>query len=304
MIIVLLILLFALKFNYPMAFLDYLIGFVLLAAAASLVISLYVKAALSVRLETDERRLFSGGSTFLKIIIERPRFHTDIIPEVRMEVLQTGEADTRTTVCEYDVNLYEFTDLKAGTVRLSIGKVRIRGLFGLFNMSKNIGFEKIFNVYPKKETVNYRYVSKTYMPGEGETLDAKGDDYTEIYEVRPLQEGDDLKHVHRSLSAKHDEYIIKVGSDSRRVLYNFHLSEGEEFHVMANLLGQLTGLWEKMAKDEGSFINAVWHGRKKEIVYDSQLYELIDRVYGDYLSAQDAGSILPDHSSAKEAADV
>jgi len=282
-IIFILILLFALKFNYQVTYIDYLIGFVLLALFVSFALCLYVKKALLLNIEADDRWYKEGDSIKLKMLIDAPSFHPDIVPQVTLENLQTGEIKTLSGICEDQGTVYEFKDLSPGTLRLSAERVMISGFFGLIKLSKKTDFEKVFNVYPKKAPVNYRYVRKSYIPGEGEILNAKGDDYTEIFEVRPLQEGDNLKHVHKALSAKYDEYIVKVGSDSRKSFYTYYLNDGESFSVMLNLLGQLAQLRETVIKDEGAFIMAVYKGKQRELVFDSQLYSLVDEVYKDYV---------------------
>ena len=208
--VILLILLFALKFNYQTVYLDYLISFVLLISLVSLGICLVVKKLLILDIDADDRWFKEGDSIKLKMMIDSPSFHTDIIPIVELKCLQTSETQTQVLPCEDSGTVFEFRDLKPGTMVLSVEKVRVSGFFGLVKLYKKLGFEKQFNVYPKKAPVNYRYVRKTFIPGEGEILNAKGDDYTEIFEVRPIQEGDDLKHAHRALSAKYDEYIIKI----------------------------------------------------------------------------------------------
>ena len=285
--VILLILLFALKFNYQTVYLDYLIAFVLLISLVSLGICLVVKKLLILDIDADDRWFKEGDSIKLKMMIDSPSFHTDIIPIVELKCLQTSETQTQILPCEDSGTVFEFIDLKPGTMVLSVEKVRVSGFFGLVKLYKKLGFEKQFNVYPKKAPVNYRYVRKTFIPGEGEILNAKGDDYTEIFEVRPIQEGDDLKHAHRALSAKYDEYIIKVGSDSRKALYTYYLGDGEEFSVMLDLLGQVAELREKMIKDEGAYITAIYKGVQKELVFDSQLYELIDEVYRDYIPQEE-----------------
>ena len=286
-VVILLILLFALKFNYQTVYLDYLIAFVLLISLVSLAICLFVRKFLILDIEADDRWFKEGDPVKLRMRIDAPSFHTDIVPIVELRCLQTGETVTKAYPCEESGTVFEFRDLKPGTMALRVEKVMISGLFGLVKLYKKIGFEKQFNVYPKKAPVNFRYVRKTFVPGEGEVLNAKGDDYTEIYEVRPLQEGDDLKHAHRALSAKYDEYIIKVGSDSRKALYTYYLGDGEEFSVMLDLLGQAAELREKMIKDEGAYISTVYKGVCKELVFDSQYYELVDEVYRDYIPEEE-----------------
>ena len=283
MIIVLLLLLIALKLDCQEMYLDYLIGFVLLACLASFAVCFYIRQNLIMKVESEDRWLKEGDCADLKLSVVLPAFYTSIRSEVELKNLQTGEKESKALLCEENGTLLRFDGLKAGTQSLEIKKVAVSGLFGLVRLPKKFEYKKVFNVYPSKQPVNYSLVRKNYIPGEGEILNAKGDDYTEIYEVRPLQEGDDLKHVHRALSAKYDEYIVKVGSDSRKSYYTYYLGEGEEFHVMLNLLGQLTQLREDMQRDEGAFVTAVFKGRERELTFESQLYELIDEVYESYI---------------------
>ena len=56
---------------------------------------------------------------------------------------------------------------------------------------------------------------------------------------------------------------------------------------MLDLLGQAEELREKMIKDEGAYITAIYKGVQKELVFDSQLYELIDEVYRDYIPKEE-----------------
>ena len=42
--------------------------------------------------------------------------------------------------------------------------------------------------------------------------DQKGDDYSEIFEIRTYREGDELKHIHWNMSSKFQEFFVKVGS--------------------------------------------------------------------------------------------
>ena len=283
MIIVVLLLLIALKLDCQELYLDYLIGFVLLISLASFLVFFYIRQNLILRIEPEEKWLKEGDSVGLKLSVVLPAFHTNIRSVVELKYLQTGLKESRSLLCEESGTVFRFDDLKPGTVRLEIKKVSVSGLLGLVRLPRKIEYSREFNVYPKKAPVNFSMVRKNYIRGEGEILNAKGDDYNEIYEVRPLQEGDDLKHVHRALSAKYDEYIVKVGSDSRKSYYTYYLSEEEDFTVMLNLLGQLTELRETAVKEEGALMTAIYKGVEKELTYESQLYDLIDEVYADYV---------------------
>ena len=102
-----------------------------------------------------------------------------------------------------------------------------------------------------------------------------------------MQQGDDMRYVHRQLSAKFDEYIIKVGSDSRRHVYNYYVENGLDFPEMSVRVAQMFTLRKTLELEEGAMMTAAYRGRIVPIAIDQQLYELADRIYEDYIPEKD-----------------
>ncbi len=60
----------------------------------------------------------------------------------------------------------------------------------------------------------------------------KGDDYSEIFEIRFYREGDELKHIHWNMSSKFQEFLVKVGSEplQERWLLMMEYKENNDFY--------------------------------------------------------------------------
>ena len=60
----------------------------------------------------------------------------------------------------------------------------------------------------------------------------KGDDYSEIFEIRSYREGDELKHIHWNMSSKFQEFLVKVGSEplQERWLLMMEYKENNDFY--------------------------------------------------------------------------
>ncbi len=275
MILILLALLFILKFSSPAGFTDYLIGLVLLLCAASAAFTLWVRSEIHIEVDTQTRFMHEGDTLDVTVRLISPDFHGKLRAEVELRNLQRGGYRLeKRWLTDHRTDL-SFSGMRTGTVELTIPYVEIFGIFGILRVKKRNAFTAKINVYPCAGPSPDRHVTISYTAGGGETLNVKGDDYSEIFEVRALQEGDDLRHVHRQLSAKHDEYIVKVGSDSRRPVYNYFVEDGR--------IAQMITLKKNIDMEEGSFMVAAYKGRNHEIMVDSQLYELADEIYGDYL---------------------
>ena len=283
MILIFLAILFILKFDSPSVHVDYLIGLVLVLCAASAAFTVWARSELHLEIDTQMRFMHEGEDLDVTIRIVSPDFYGKMRAAVELSNLQRGETVTeKRWLTDHRCELH-FSGLKTGTIEVSVPYAEVFGLFRILRLRKRSAFTARFNVYPQPGLNPDRHVRMSYIPGGDEILNAKGDDYSEIYDVRPLQEGDDLRHVHRQLSAKYDEYIVKVGSDSRRPVYNYHIDEGLTFDEMSERIAQMITLRQSLDKEEGSFMAAQYKGRLFEIAFDSQLYGLADMIYEDYL---------------------
>ncbi len=283
MILIFLLLLFILKFNGPAVYLDYLTGLLILLLLASAVFTAWVRKSMQIGVEMPAARVHEGDELRVTVKVLSPPLHGKLTANVEIRDLQCGKRIKEKHLLSDVRSELIFRDLAPGTAELSIPYVSVSGIFGILHLRQHDVFSVKFNVYPCAGPEPDRYVRVSYLPGGGETRNAKGDDYSEIYEVRPLQEGDDLRHVHRQLSARFDEYIVKVGSDSKRPVYTYYAEDGLSFPEMTVRIAQMFTLKESIVREEGSFMAVSYKGRLFEIVTDSQLYDLTDFIYANYL---------------------
>ena len=283
MILVILALLILLKFDSPSVYMDYLIGLVLVLCLASAAFTLWVRNEIHIEVDTQTRRMHEGDDLDVTVRVVSPDFYGKLRADVELANLQRGRLVTEKRWLKDHRCELLFSGLETGTVEIKVPYVEVFGIFGILRLKKRNAFTASFNVYPNAGPSPDRHVRISYIPGDGEMLNAKGDDYSEIYDVRPLQEGDDLRHIHRQLSARHDEYIVKVGSDSRRPVYNYFVNEGLDFSEMTQRIAQMFTLKQTLDSEEGALMSATYKGRFFEIAFDSQLYGLADLIYKDYL---------------------
>ncbi|MBR0130771.1 MAG: DUF58 domain-containing protein [Firmicutes bacterium] len=285
MILVFLILLFILKFNSPAAYIDYLIGLLLMLCFASAVFTLWVRINLHVQADSQVKYIHEGDDINITVRILAPDFFSKMRAVVELSNLQRGEHQTEKRIITEPRTELHFSGMHTGTIELRVKYVEVFGAFGVLRLWRRNVFETRINVYPNAGPAPDRFVRMSYAQGSGETQNAKGDDYTEIFELRPFREGDQLRHIHRQLSAKYDEYIVKVGSDSRRKIYNYYIENGLDFPEMSARIAQMFTLLSTLEKEDGSLMAAAYRSRFYAIVSMSQLYGLADRIYEDYLPA-------------------
>lgn len=100
----------------------------------------------------------------------------------------------------------------AGNYEISIRRIRIYDLAGLFYLSKK-GKESInVLVLPEYYPVDIRLTEGvSNFVGDAEVYDTlrSGDDASEVFKLRAFQDGDKLKNIHWKLSAKMDELIVR-----------------------------------------------------------------------------------------------
>lgn len=276
-----------LKFNNPAPYLDYALGVCVLLCLFSVIVCLYVRKNLVLEIKTEQKRIREGDVLRFSIRADYPEFRTVLRPRISLETLQTGDrTEVPKSLLTGLVTEYEVPGLLAGTVRLSVPVVWVSGLFGLLRLPKRIlpenGTREV-RVDPAPKPLREQLVRRSYLPGEGEIRNAKGDDYTELYEVRPFQEGDDLRYVHRALTAKHGEYVIKVGSDSRKPHYIYRIPETDAFEEIRIALGEIVSLRSGLLGEENCAISAQYKNHLEEVSVDSRFAAFIDRVYDDYV---------------------
>ena len=284
MIFLLLLVLFILKFHEAHGYLDYLIGVVFLLLLLSTAVTLLTALRLNASLTVKDGRYHEGEDVVLLFTVDTPFFHSQLLPEIRVRNLNDKSeiAASKTPVRDNEAE-FELKGLAAGLNRITIDKVRIYGIFGTLYFPLRYPLQCEVSVYPAACTLNPGNLRQRSVVSEGTVMMEKGDDYHELYEIRPFAEGDDLRHLHRSLSARYGDYIIKVGSGQRHLTYTFLLRDQKEFANMKPELGQLYSLCQQIIGQRSDGFLLTYRGQDRQIYTWTQFYDFVDGVYRRYV---------------------
>jgi hypothetical protein len=104
-----------------------------------------------------------------------------------------------------------FSVTRIGTYRFTLQKLAVQDLFGLVRYEMTLDEEDELTVLPPKVRVK---------PPEAETIAAGmteveesnrlGNDFSEVTDVREYQAGDRIRDIHWKLSARQEEWMVKV----------------------------------------------------------------------------------------------
>lgn len=109
-----------------------------------------------------------------------------------------------------------------GVVTVEATKVAVKDLMGLWFFKKNISEKKEFIILPNK-IPDVTYDRSVYEIGmtESEESTKRGNDFSEVSDIREYIPGDSLTNIHWKLTAKKDELMVKERtsmSDSQLVV--------------------------------------------------------------------------------------
>ncbi len=168
---------------------------------------------------------------------------------------------------------------RADYYEFSLAKVRLSSPFSFFFFHLKPQLKLKVKVYPAKQKCGLDILTKIE---ESEKLWSRGQDYSELSGFHKAVEGDDMRYLHPSLSAKKGEYIIKEGSSFFRHLYHYELKMDLNKQEVLKELGQLSYLFEQYVYPHKESL--IVHAKKEyEIKEYSQLYQFFDEVYEDLI---------------------
>lgn len=103
-----------------------------------------------------------------------------------------------------------------GNVSIKVEKVKIYDYLNLFatTIGKNFDTQDILVMPPLKEIYlgDNRWYNETNEDSDRFSLYKKGDDPSEIFDIRDFKDGDRIQQIHWKLSSKTDHYMVKDGS--------------------------------------------------------------------------------------------
>lgn len=144
--------------------------------------------------------------------------------DIFYEMLQKSERRYIELPAEGDRNSYEIPVRmeQCGDVRFSCVQIQIRDLMNLFRL-KVRPFQEIYTtVYPERLPLQMQ-LSRTAIGAyrdNGLVQNRKGDDPSEIFDLREYVPGDDIRSIHWKLSGKMDHLILRQASDP----FHYHVA--------------------------------------------------------------------------------
>lgn len=103
-----------------------------------------------------------------------------------------------------------------GNVSIKVEKVKIYDYLNLFatTIGRNFDTQDILVMPPLKEIYlgDNRWYNETNEDSDRFSLYKKGDDPSEVFDIRDFKDGDRIQQIHWKLSSKTDHYMVKDGS--------------------------------------------------------------------------------------------
>lgn len=102
-----------------------------------------------------------------------------------------------------------------GEVRVRCNSLHVCDLLGLFSVALDKFRQPAVMVYPDRVNLNVEisHVSTGSQQNEGYIQNRKGNDPSEIFDLRDYVPGDDVRSIHWKLSGKMDHLVVKQASD-------------------------------------------------------------------------------------------
>lgn len=112
----------------------------------------------------------------------------------------------------------DFKPEYCGSYAVRLEHVRCLDIFGLNSRPVQAPVSRLITVYPKP--ISIHFTSRTSPHGRMEegpqSVNRKGSDPSEVFDLRTYQPGDDIHTIHWKLSQKTDELLVREPADSPR----------------------------------------------------------------------------------------
>lgn len=129
--------------------------------------------------------------------------------------------------------LIPFSPELCGEVHVKAEKAVCYDLFGLCRVPLACPGEHMLTVHPRKVPIRLllKRQPQGYLEGEQYYQSRKGNDVSEVFDLREYYPGDDIRSIHWKLSSKMDSVIVREGSDTSHydtiLLFDAGLGRGE-----------------------------------------------------------------------------
>lgn len=167
--------------------------------------------------------------------------------------------------------------VNCGNVAITVEKVRIYDYLSIFawTVGKNFKTQNILVLPPQKEIYlgEDRWYNETNEDSDRFSLYKKGDDPSEIFNIREYMDGDKIQRIHWKLSSKTGSLMVKEGSLPLTKAVNIFVdlcTQGtkRQRHTGANRLVQGIYSIAMFMTERGIPQKYIWYDEKNELVQE------------------------------------
>lgn len=152
----------------------------------------------------SERRLAASGSVLVRIRIHNTMWDQTEFRETELKLVSGKN--------RFEIPLQA---CRCGELHISCEKATLLDLLNLYQIPVRGFREKVITVYPYRTNIRAEVSGLTIgAPKSDSTMqNRKGNDPSEIFDVREYVPGDDVRFIHWKLSSKTENLILKQASD-------------------------------------------------------------------------------------------
>lgn len=206
---------------------------------------------LTIKIKFTNRSIFPFNRIFM------PIQYLNSITGVKKERIIELAIDQKCsqTIC------FNFQSSHCGKIHIEIKKVILFDILHIWKKRKKVSINKVITVVPPNKEIdlgeiNQIFLQNYYVESDNYSKDKKGDDPSEVFEIREYRKGDRPNRIHWKLSQRLEQLMIKEFSnpilDSVAVLlYPLCIENGEErLRQMDLLLEVIIGLPHQLFLNE------------------------------------------------------
>lgn len=223
----LLAVLFAAYIFYYSYYLLILLVFFLMLPFLSYFFAKQTVAAVSLGIAMDKHECSVGEKERVRILVNnRSRFAAvNLYINFQMEnAFHPNEEWYRVNVPVYGSgtleSVWELTSIYTGKIDICLREWYLQDILGLFLFRRSCQERESLYVLPELTPLSFDYSQDNVSMGDGEdAINRRGDDSSEILEIREYRAGDRIQRVHWKLTAKNDTLMVKEYGEfaSRRI---------------------------------------------------------------------------------------
>lgn len=269
-------------YNNQTTYINYLLLLCLFIGVFSILYAIITSLTFKLDFHVDKEVCYKNQGKKITFI-STPLLHPTVVVKVSLYNKQLKKKQGSYYVnVKTDGAVYYLPTEECGDYDMVIKNYSVKGFFGLFRIKKKYDKRDNFRVYPKPSEYKKEDIKELILSGDGEPINKKGGDFQELYEIRPIQPGDNLRYVHPSLSAKFGEYMIKVGSETQRKLLLYEMKETTDFMEAIKDLRKISAMYKDLCEDYNSYFCVKYKNNWYIILNNRSLFGLFDLVYKDF----------------------